>query len=81
MVVPVSVHVASVAVAKRSSTDSSNAGAGWLKDTWAFLKDWWAVVIMVITVAIATILFTSHLAELRCVFLELDSVGGGPKEG
>jgi len=46
--VPVGVHVAFVAVAKRSCTEGSLARAGWLENTWALLEGRWAEVLIVV---------------------------------
>ena len=74
VVVPVGVHIAFVAVAKRGVAQGQRAGAGWLEDTWALIKDWGAVVIVVVATTVVTVGF--DLAELGCVLLEHDGLGG-----
>jgi len=51
-VVPVGVHEAFVAVAKRGVAQGQRAGAGWLEDTGALVQNGWAVVIVVIIAAV-----------------------------
>ena len=48
--VPIGVHEAFIAVAKRSGAEGSLARTGWLKYTRAFLKGRWAEVLIVVIV-------------------------------
>ena len=54
-VIPVRVHVAFVAVAKRGVAQGNLAGARWLLHAWAFVEDWRAIVVGIVIAAVAVV--------------------------